>query len=233
MRCGDPEAESTLGTLHATELVEPNSPHDDTEPNWRCELAVPRALLRLGTPQALALRFRLITDGMSASTVDRNELIRLLRSAAEPIVEDEEWWCRKLAPAMSGDPLPADLLDEALAPLSMPAKTRLLQFLARIGRTEVLEPAARLSATPDIEGLDLLGIGEVLLCCGDPRGASLLESLYVRGLGREALDRATVRCDWITEDVLREEIGTLEALLLRTRLRQLEMRFNAPSPGPQ
>src|SRR5690348_1550329 len=180
MRCGDPDAESTLGTLYAAESVEPKGRHEGTEENWRCDLAVPQALLRLGTPAALALRFRLITDGMSASKVDRDELVCLLRSAAEPVVEDEEWWCRKLAPAMSCDPMPADLLDEALAPLSMLAKSRLLQFLARIGRTEVREPAARLSATPDIEGLDLLGIGEALLRCQDPRGASVLESLYVR-----------------------------------------------------
>jgi hypothetical protein len=56
----------------------------------------------------------------------------------------------------------------------------------------VLEPATRSSATPDIEGLDLLGIGEVLLRCGDPRGAPVLESLYVRSLDRDAFDRATV-----------------------------------------
>jgi hypothetical protein len=233
MHCGDPEGESILGALYAAEAVGSKSRPEGTEDNWRCELAVAQALLRLGTPEALALRFRLITDGMSASKVDRNELIRLLRFAAEPIVEDEEWWCRKLAPAMSSDPLPAELLDEALAPLSMMAKCRLLQFLARIGRTEVREAAARLAATPDIEGLDLLGLGEVLLRCGDPRGASVLEDLYVRSLDRKALDRATVLCDWIAEDVLREEIGTLEALLLRTKLRQLGMRFKASLPGPR
>ena len=233
MRCGDPEAESALGALYAAESVGPKSRHEGTEENWRCELAVPQALLRLGTPAALALRFRLITDGMSASTVDRNELVRLLRSIAEPIVEDEEWWCRKLAPAMSCDPLPAELLDEALAPLSMSAKSRLLEFLARIGRTEVREPAARLSATPDIEGLDLLWIGEALLRCQDSRGAAVLESLYVRSLDRKPLDRATVLCNWITDDVLSEEIGTLEALLLRRKLRQLGMRLKAPLPDPR
>jgi hypothetical protein len=170
---------------------------------------------------------------MSATEIDRNELISLLRFAAEPIVEDEEFWCRKLAPAMPSHPLPAELLDEALLSLSMSAKCRLLQFLARIGRTEVLEPAARLSATSDIEGLDLLGLGEVLLRCRDPRGASVLEHLYVRSLDRKALDRATVLCNWITEDVLREEIGTLQALMLRMKLLQVGRRLKAFLVGPR
>jgi hypothetical protein len=215
------------------ETVEPDTLYEGTEQNWRCELAVPQALLRLGTPQALALRLRLITDGMSASKLDRSELIRLLRSVAEPIIEDEESWCRKLAPVMSFDPLSAELLDEALAPLSMGVKCNLLRFLARIGRMEVLDAAACLAATPDIEGLDLLQLGEALLRCGDPTGASVLESLYVRSLDRKALDRATVLCDWIIEDVLREEIGTLEALLLRRKLLQLGLRIKASLPGPR
>jgi hypothetical protein len=48
-----------------------------------------------------------------------------------------------------------------------------------------------------------------------------------------ALDRAKVLCDWIAEDVLREEIGTLEALLLRKKLLQLGMRFKAQLPSPR
>ncbi len=73
----------------------------------------------------------------------------------------------------------------------------------------------------------------MLLRCGDPRGALVLESLYVRSLDRKALDRATVPCNWVTEDVLREELGTLDALLLRMKLLQLGRQFKAPSRGPQ
>jgi hypothetical protein len=227
MRCGDPEGERILRALYETDAIEARLRNAEPNDHWRCDLPVAKALLKLGTPEALALRFSLISDGASAETEDRTELIKFLRALADPVVEDEEYFFRTLAPLLPHTPMSPAFLDEVLAPLSLLLKCHLLVFLASIGRTEVVETAARLTTAPEAEGFNLLSLGGVLLRCGDARGATVLEALYLRSLDRNSPERDTIYLGWLTGDLLWQEIGTLEALALRRRLLGLGRELKA------
>lgn len=226
--CGDPAGEHILRALYRAEaLALPNANAPEAE-RRRCDLPVAQALLRLGTAEALALRYRLVTDDVAAAALDRDALAEALQQAAAPIDDDEELWCPYLAPRLPREALPPEFLGSVSAPLDMHARVHLLQLLARIGHAEVAETAARLATQADIEAFDLLGIGEVLVRCRDARGAAVLEALYRRSIGRRDFDKQTVPCAWITEDVLREEIGTFAALTLRMKLLRLNPGCEKP-----
>jgi hypothetical protein len=224
MDCGDAEGETILRALYRTDATA--APAD----RRRCDLPVAKALRRLGTPAALSLRFRLITGDVAAATLDRDALAEGLRAAAAPIDDDEEFWFPYLAPRLPRGALPAAFIDDVLAALPVYAQVGLLQLLARIGRTEVIAAAARLTTLADIEAFQLLGLGEVLVRCQDARGAVVLEALYRRSIDRRSFDKDTVPCDWITDDVLREEIGTFAALSVRLGLLRLIPRIASGRP---
>ncbi len=230
MSCGDPAGEVILRILYrADSLAPPNSDTPEAERRG-CDLPVAEALLRLRTAEALALRYRLVTDDVAAAALDRDALAQALQQAAEPIDDDEELWCRYLAPRLPREALSAEFLESVLAPLGVHGRVHLLQLLARIGHAEVAEAAARLATLADIEAFDLLGIGEVLVRCQDARGAGILEALYRRSIERRDFDKDTVPCAWITEDVLREEIGTFAALTLRAKLLRLNPKIAPENP---
>lgn len=189
--CGDPSGEPLLRALYRAEAIAaPSGPAPADR--RRCDLPVAKALLRLGTPAALSLRFRLVTDDVAAAALDRDALAQGLRAAAAPIDDDEEFWCPYLAPRLPREALPPAFIDDVLAALPVYAQVSLLQLLARMGRTEVIEAAARLTTLADIEAFHLLGIGEVLVRCQDLRGPVVLEALYRRSIDRRSFDKDTV-----------------------------------------
>ena len=94
-------------------------------------------------------------------------------------------------------------------------------LLARMGRREVAGLAAALVERAD--GSERVELGLALAECGDGRGFALLEELYLRSLDRPDDKPGSVPLEWITEDTLKDRLGTEAALELRRRLIALEV----------
>lgn len=151
-----------------------------------------------------------------------NELRDALRVLADELEEgNDAFWRGRVAPLLPKEPLTPEFLDETLAPLHGLNRAVVLEFLARLGRREVAETAARLAASPGARGSHTLELAVALAECGDPRGLALLEALFRRSLGRPDDETLSVPLPWILDDTLGKRLRTPEALALRGRLVRL------------
>jgi hypothetical protein len=147
------------------------------------------------------------------------ELQEKLRKLSDEIIPENEQFFRNLiAPLLPDQPLTPEFLKETIAPLYSLNKAVVLEFLAHLGRREVADVAAELLESPEIRAIDRLELAVALARCGDRRGFKALEELFLYSLRRPKDERYSVPFDWITEDVLRERLGSPEALELRQRL---------------
>lgn len=141
-----------------------------------------------------------------------------LRTLADELEEDNDaFWRERIAPLLPPEPLSPEFLEETLAPLHGLNRAIVLEFLARLGRAEIADTAARLAARAGVPGSHALELAVALARCGDPRGFAALEALFRRSL-RHPDEEGSVPLEWITEDTLGKRLRTPEALELRRRL---------------
>jgi hypothetical protein len=144
------------------------------------------------------------------------ERIRTLSEHLDP--ESEGFWKEALTPVLPPEPLSRTFLAETLAPLSILKKAIALEFLARLGRGEVAEPAAELLKTGEARGIERIDLAVALARCRDPRGLAELEALFHHSLRHPDDKGNAVPLEWIVDDTLNDQLGTPEALELRRRL---------------
>ena len=145
-----------------------------------------------------------------------------LRAFGESVISgNDELWIERLRPQLPVAPLAAEFLAESLAPLSVHGRALVIELLARMGRTEVADFAAAL--VKDADGSDRIELARALAECGDSRGFDVFEELFRYSLDHPGDSPRSVPLGWITEDTLKDELGTEAALALRRRLIALEI----------
>lgn len=151
---------------------------------------------------------------------DLQDKLRTMSEHIDP--ESETFWKEAITPILPREPLKEDFLRETLAPLHSLNQAIVLEFLARLGRSEVAGIAAELLEKRGLAGIETIDLGVALARCGDPRGLKALEALFHHSFKHPKDKGVSVPLEWIVDDTLRVTLGTPEALALRQRLVAIE-----------
>jgi hypothetical protein len=136
----------------------------------------------------------------------RDLLWEFTRDSWEPADYADKQWVALLKKELPREPLPAAFLEEVLAGLNPTFGGMVLEMLAKVGRHEIADIAAKCLATAS--GDEKHGFAAALARLDDSRGYVAVEALFREG----SVPRA-----WLTADLL-AEIDTPRARAMLQRL---------------